>query len=56
LHALETEPALGSTRRIFGNTLIQTANKDRRPASSSFTAFMDRFDDLRIPSSPLHEF
>ena len=52
----ETEPAPGSTRRIFGNTLTQTANEDRQPASLSFTAFVDRFDGLRIPSSPLHEF
>ncbi len=56
LPAPETEPALGSTRRIFENTLTQTANKDRQPESFSFKVFMDRFDGLRIPSSPLHEF
>jgi hypothetical protein len=46
----------GPSRRDVGNTLTHTSNHDRPSESFRFTAFGGRFDGLRIPSSPLHEF
>lgn len=53
---VEIQTAFRPTQHDFGNTLTQTGNKDGQHASSSFTGYMDRFDGLRIPSSPLHEY
>ncbi len=44
------------SQRDFGHTLSQTSGNGRRLEPAGFTAFIDRFDGLRIPSSPLHEF
>lgn len=46
----------GPTRRGVGNPLTETSNYNCLPESFRFTPFKGRFDGLRIPSSPLHEF
>lgn len=52
----ESRIAPGLTRHDFGSTLTQTFNIGRQPESVSFTAFVGRFDGLRIPPSPLNEY
>ena len=54
--ASESKTATGPAWRGFGNTPTQTSNHDRPSKSFDWTAFSGRFDGLRIPSSPLHDF
>ena len=52
----ETQTIYGPTRRFFWNTLTQNSGNHHQSESFSFARFADGFDDLRHPSSPLHEF
>lgn len=54
--ASESGTTSGPARRGFENTLTQTSNHNRPSESFRWTMLGDRFDGLRIPSSPLHEF
>ena len=46
----------GAARRDSGNTLTRSSSYDQPSESLRWSALSDRFDGLRIPSSPLHEF